>query len=109
MPCEQALQEPTPGLSGTQWSENLFPGKQQAIPFLILAFDLSELTLPPFVEPSQDNEPPIPGPSPYPETHGDLSPCKPENEVAWMHVLEEPLPQPLRYDHISKKVTAKFL
>ncbi|MBW0501012.1 hypothetical protein O181_040727 [Austropuccinia psidii MF-1] len=85
MPCEQTPQEPTSGLSGTQWSENSF------------------------CEPSQDNEPPIPGSSPSPEAHGDLSPFKPEPEVALTHSLEEPLPEPLRYDHISKKVTEKFL
>ncbi|MBW0588530.1 hypothetical protein O181_128245 [Austropuccinia psidii MF-1] len=62
MPCKQPLWQSTPGMSGTQWSEELFHGKQQhAIPFLILTFESSELTLPPFLDPSQQNYPPITG------------------------------------------------
>ncbi|MBW0487170.1 hypothetical protein O181_026885 [Austropuccinia psidii MF-1] len=52
MPCEQTLQQPTPGPSGTQWLE-----------------DLSR-------EPSQHNEPPIPGPSPSSKPpEDDLTSC----------------------------------
>ncbi|MBW0550239.1 hypothetical protein O181_089954 [Austropuccinia psidii MF-1] len=84
MPCKKTLQQLTPGLSGTQWVEDLFRGKQQAIPFLILTFDSSELTIPPFVEPSQYNEPPIPGLGPSSERHEAISACDPEPEVAPM-------------------------
>ncbi|MBW0504273.1 hypothetical protein O181_043988 [Austropuccinia psidii MF-1] len=90
MPRKQTLRQETPGPSGTQWSEDLSCPKQKAIPFLILAFDSSELTLPPFVEPSQHNEPPIPGPSPSSEPHEDFSACEPEPNVAPTHSLEEP-------------------
>ncbi|MBW0474940.1 hypothetical protein O181_014655 [Austropuccinia psidii MF-1] len=48
---KQTLQQPAPGLSGTQWFEELFHSKQQDIPLLILTFDSSGLTPPPFVEP----------------------------------------------------------
>ncbi|MBW0498772.1 hypothetical protein O181_038487 [Austropuccinia psidii MF-1] len=86
MPCKQTPQQPTPGPSGTQWSEDLFCGKQQAIPFVILTFNSSELTLPPFVEPSQHNEPPIPGPSkcskPQVPSHEDALNREPEPEEA---------------------------
>ncbi|MBW0469043.1 hypothetical protein O181_008758 [Austropuccinia psidii MF-1] len=86
MPCKKILQQLTPGLSFTQWSEDLFPSKKQAIPLLILTFDSSELTLPPFVEPSQYNEPPIPGPSQSSESqvpsHEDAFPHEHEPEVA---------------------------
>ncbi|MBW0584562.1 hypothetical protein O181_124277 [Austropuccinia psidii MF-1] len=81
MPHKQALWQPTPGPSGHQWLEDLFRSKQQAIPFLILTLDSSELPLPPFIEPSQHNEPPIPGPSPSSEPHEDLSACEPEPKV----------------------------
>ncbi|MBW0503449.1 hypothetical protein O181_043164 [Austropuccinia psidii MF-1] len=70
MPCKQSLRQETPGLSGTQWSE-----------------DLSR-------QPSQHNEPPIPGPSPSSEPHEDLSAHEPEPEVARMHSLEEPFAGP---------------
>ncbi|MBW0501945.1 hypothetical protein O181_041660 [Austropuccinia psidii MF-1] len=89
-PCQQTPWQPTPSPSGTQWSEDLFCSKQKAIPFLILSFDSSELALPPFVEPSQYNEPPIPGSSPSLNPHEDLSACEPEPEVALKHSLEEP-------------------
>ncbi|MBW0511542.1 hypothetical protein O181_051257 [Austropuccinia psidii MF-1] len=51
LPREQTPRQPTPGLSGTQWSEDLFRGKQPEF-CLISTFDSSELTVPPFVEPS---------------------------------------------------------
>ncbi|MBW0473516.1 hypothetical protein O181_013231 [Austropuccinia psidii MF-1] len=61
MPCEQTLQEPTPGLSGTQWSEDLFP------------------------KPSQHNEPHIPSLSQSSESqvpsHEKASTCEPEPEL----------------------------
>ncbi|MBW0475365.1 hypothetical protein O181_015080 [Austropuccinia psidii MF-1] len=63
MPHKQTPQKPTPGPSGTQWLEDLFGGKQKAIPVLILTLESSELTLTLFVKPSQHNGPPIPGPS----------------------------------------------
>ncbi|MBW0519887.1 hypothetical protein O181_059602 [Austropuccinia psidii MF-1] len=46
LPCKQTLQQPTPGPSGTQWSEDLFCGKQPKF-HLISTFNSSELTLPP--------------------------------------------------------------
>ncbi|MBW0484163.1 hypothetical protein O181_023878 [Austropuccinia psidii MF-1] len=64
MPCEQTPRQPTQGLSGTQWSEEFFGSKQKALPFLNLTFKSSELTLPMFVEPSQQDEPPICSPTP---------------------------------------------
>ncbi|MBW0523953.1 hypothetical protein O181_063668 [Austropuccinia psidii MF-1] len=48
MPCKQTPWQPTPGPSGTRWSE-----------------DLSH-------EPSQHNVPPIPGPSPSSKPPGDV-------------------------------------
>ncbi|MBW0468120.1 hypothetical protein O181_007835 [Austropuccinia psidii MF-1] len=62
MPRKKTLRHPTPCLNGTQWSEDSFHSKKKDIPLLIPTFDSSELTLPPFVEPSQYNVPPIPGP-----------------------------------------------
>ncbi|MBW0511118.1 hypothetical protein O181_050833 [Austropuccinia psidii MF-1] len=56
MPCQKTPQQPTPGPSGTRWSEYLFCGKQPSFPFAS-----SELTFPAFVEPSQHHEPPIRG------------------------------------------------
>ncbi|MBW0490850.1 hypothetical protein O181_030565 [Austropuccinia psidii MF-1] len=55
-----------PGLSGTQWSEDLFR------------------------EPSQMDEPPVPGLSPSSEPHEDNLTCKPEPEVAPTQSMEEP-------------------
>ncbi|MBW0566042.1 hypothetical protein O181_105757 [Austropuccinia psidii MF-1] len=81
LPCEQTPQQPTPGPSSTQWSEDLFRSKQPKV-HLISTFDSSELTLPPFVEPSQTNEPPIPGSSPSSKPHEDLLTRDPEPEVA---------------------------
>ncbi|MBW0530757.1 hypothetical protein O181_070472 [Austropuccinia psidii MF-1] len=51
LPCEQTWRKPTPGPSGTQWSGDSFHGKQPKF-HLLSTFDSSELTLPPFVEPS---------------------------------------------------------
>ncbi|MBW0490836.1 hypothetical protein O181_030551 [Austropuccinia psidii MF-1] len=59
-PCKQTPRQLPPGPSGTKWSEDLFHGKQPKF-HLISTFDSSELTFPPFVKPSQTNEPPIPG------------------------------------------------
>ncbi|MBW0499662.1 hypothetical protein O181_039377 [Austropuccinia psidii MF-1] len=58
MPHKQTPRQPTPGPSGTRWSE-----------------DLSR-------EPSQHNEPPIPGLSPSSKPPEDVLTCKPEPEVA---------------------------
>ncbi|MBW0510647.1 hypothetical protein O181_050362 [Austropuccinia psidii MF-1] len=54
----------------------------------------SELTFPPFVEPSQHNEPPIPGPSHCSEPHEDALKCGPEAEVALTQSLKEPFVGP---------------
>ncbi|MBW0493268.1 hypothetical protein O181_032983 [Austropuccinia psidii MF-1] len=89
LPCEQTLWQPTPGTSGTQWLGDLFHGKQPK--FLLLStFDSSELTVPPFVEPSQINEPPTPGPSPCSKPHEDVLTFEPEPEVAPTQSMEEP-------------------
>ncbi|MBW0485863.1 hypothetical protein O181_025578 [Austropuccinia psidii MF-1] len=90
MPCKQTPWQPTPGPSGTQWSEDLFHGKKPPFPFLILPFASSELTLPPIVEPSQHHEPPIPGLSQPSESHEDALAHEPEPEVAPMQFMEEP-------------------
>ncbi|MBW0488492.1 hypothetical protein O181_028207 [Austropuccinia psidii MF-1] len=82
MPHEKTPRQPTPGPSGTQWSEDLFCNKKPTFPFLILTFASSELTFPPFVEPSQHNEPPIQGPSQASEPHEDPLTCEAEPEVA---------------------------
>ncbi|MBW0518169.1 hypothetical protein O181_057884 [Austropuccinia psidii MF-1] len=58
MPGKQTQRQPTPGLSGTRWSEDLFR------------------------EPSQHNEPPIPGVSQPSKPHEDASNCEPEPEAA---------------------------
>ncbi|MBW0490425.1 hypothetical protein O181_030140 [Austropuccinia psidii MF-1] len=89
LPCEQNLRQPTPGLSGTQWSEDLFCSKQPKF-HLISTFDSSYLTLPPFVEPSRTNEPPILGPSPSSKPHEEVPTCEPEPEVAPTQSMEEP-------------------
>ncbi|MBW0533255.1 hypothetical protein O181_072970 [Austropuccinia psidii MF-1] len=88
-PCEQTPWQPTPGPSGTQWSEDLFHGKQPEL-HLISTFDSSELTVPPFVEPSQTDEPPIPGLSPSSKPHEDVPTCEPEPEVALTQSMEKP-------------------
>ncbi|MBW0522805.1 hypothetical protein O181_062520 [Austropuccinia psidii MF-1] len=94
MPQKKPPRPPTPGLSGTQWSEDLFCCKQLPFLFLILTFASSELTLPLFVEPSQHNEPPIPGPSQSSKPHEDALTCRPEPEVAVMQSMEEPFACP---------------
>ncbi|MBW0505418.1 hypothetical protein O181_045133 [Austropuccinia psidii MF-1] len=80
--------------SRPELSEDLFWGKKQAIPLLILTFDSSELTLPPFVETSQYNEPPIPGPSQSSKSqlpsHEDALTCEPEPEMAPIQSKEDP-------------------
>ncbi|MBW0537047.1 hypothetical protein O181_076762 [Austropuccinia psidii MF-1] len=65
-PCKQTPRKPTPGPSGTRWSEELFR------------------------EPSQTKEPPIPGPSPSSQPHEDNTTCEPECEVAPTQYTEEP-------------------
>ncbi|MBW0475096.1 hypothetical protein O181_014811 [Austropuccinia psidii MF-1] len=91
---KKTLRQLTPGLSGTQWLEDLFRHKQPKIPLLISSFDSSELTLTPFVEPSQPDEPPIPGLSQPSEPHEDASKCEPEPEVAPTQSMEEPFAHP---------------
>ncbi|MBW0519730.1 hypothetical protein O181_059445 [Austropuccinia psidii MF-1] len=66
MPRKRTGRQPTPGLSGTRWSE-----------------DLSH-------EPSQHKEPPIPGPSPSSEPPEDILTREPEPEVALTQSMEEP-------------------
>ncbi|MBW0478623.1 hypothetical protein O181_018338 [Austropuccinia psidii MF-1] len=83
------LWQPTPGPSGTQWLEDLFRSKQAEF-HLISTFNSSELTVPPFVEPSQKDEPPIPGLSPSSKPHEDVPTCEPEPEVALTQSIEEP-------------------
>ncbi|MBW0495383.1 hypothetical protein O181_035098 [Austropuccinia psidii MF-1] len=51
LPRKQTPWQPTPGPSDTQWSEDLFCGKQAEFN-LISTFNSSELTVPPSVEPS---------------------------------------------------------
>ncbi|MBW0553725.1 hypothetical protein O181_093440 [Austropuccinia psidii MF-1] len=89
LPHKQTARKPAPGPSGTQWSEDLFCGKQPKF-HLISTFDSSELLLPPFVEPSRTNEPPIPGPSPSSKPHEDIPTHEPEPEVAPTQSMEEP-------------------
>ncbi|MBW0510255.1 hypothetical protein O181_049970 [Austropuccinia psidii MF-1] len=76
LPGEQTPPQPTSGLSGTQWLEDLFHGKQPKL-HLISTFDSSELTVPPIVEPSQMDEPPIPGRSPSSKPHEDVLTSRP--------------------------------
>ncbi|MBW0528757.1 hypothetical protein O181_068472 [Austropuccinia psidii MF-1] len=70
--CEQTPRQPTPGPSGTQ----------------------CELTLPPFVNSSQTNEPTIPCPSPSSKPHEDIRTCEPEPEVALTQSMVEPFTRP---------------
>ncbi|MBW0544882.1 hypothetical protein O181_084597 [Austropuccinia psidii MF-1] len=88
-PCKQTPRQSTPGPSGTQWSEDLFCSKQPEF-HLISTFDSSELTVPPFLEPSQMDEPPIPGLSPSSKPHEDFPNHEPEPEVAPTQSMEEP-------------------
>ncbi|MBW0485679.1 hypothetical protein O181_025394 [Austropuccinia psidii MF-1] len=76
LPCEQTSRQPTPGPSGTQWLEDLFHHKKPKNRLLISTLNSSELTITPFVEPSQPDEPPIPGPSQSSEPHEDASTCE---------------------------------
>ncbi|MBW0484277.1 hypothetical protein O181_023992 [Austropuccinia psidii MF-1] len=69
-PYKQTPQQPTPGPSGTQWSEYLFR------------------------KPSQTDEPPIPGLSPSSKPHEDVRTCEPEPEVAPTQSMEEPFACP---------------
>ncbi|MBW0470429.1 hypothetical protein O181_010144 [Austropuccinia psidii MF-1] len=69
-PCKQTPLQPTPGPRGTQWLKDLFR------------------------QPSQPNEPPIPGPSQPSEPHEDTSTHEPEPEVALMQSTEEPFAGP---------------
>ncbi|MBW0589725.1 hypothetical protein O181_129440, partial [Austropuccinia psidii MF-1] len=66
LPREQTPRQPTPGPSGTQWSDELFH------------------------EPSQTKEPPIPGPSPSSQPPEDDTTCEPEPEVAPTKSMQEP-------------------
>ncbi|MBW0504172.1 hypothetical protein O181_043887 [Austropuccinia psidii MF-1] len=70
LPCKQTPRQPTPGPSGTQWSEELFR------------------------EPSQTKEPPIPAPSPSSEPPEDIPTCEPEPEVALTQSTEEAFARP---------------
>ncbi|MBW0480863.1 hypothetical protein O181_020578 [Austropuccinia psidii MF-1] len=90
LPREQTPRQPTTGLSGTQWLEELFCGKQPKSPLLISTFDSSEVTLTPFLEPFHPNEPPIPGPSCSTKPQEDVWTCEPEPEVAPIHSTEQP-------------------
>ncbi|MBW0487616.1 hypothetical protein O181_027331 [Austropuccinia psidii MF-1] len=69
MPCEQSLWQPTPSPSGTQWLEELFH------------------------EPSQHNEPLIPGLSQSSELHEVTLTHELEPEVALTQSTEDPLVQ----------------
>ncbi|MBW0533691.1 hypothetical protein O181_073406 [Austropuccinia psidii MF-1] len=77
IPREQTPRQPTPGPSGTQWSEDLSHGKQPTLPS-------------PFVGPSQHNKPPIPGPIPFSEPPRDIPTREPEPEVAPTQSMEDP-------------------
>ncbi|MBW0504915.1 hypothetical protein O181_044630 [Austropuccinia psidii MF-1] len=70
MPCEQTPWQPTPGPSGTRWSEHLSRG------------------------PSQHDEPPIPGLSPSSKPPEDVPTCEPEPEVALTQFTEDPFAFP---------------
>ncbi|MBW0512848.1 hypothetical protein O181_052563 [Austropuccinia psidii MF-1] len=84
MPCKQTPRIPTPGPSGTQWLEDLFCSKKPPFPF-----SSSELNLPPFVQPSQHHEPPIPGASQPSKPHEDALTHESEPEVAPTQCMEE--------------------
>ncbi|MBW0569006.1 hypothetical protein O181_108721 [Austropuccinia psidii MF-1] len=72
MPWEQSLLQATPGLSGSQWLEELFP------------------------KPSQHDEPPIPGPSQPSEPHEYPLTGEPELELDPMQSMEEPFDCPAK-------------
>ncbi|MBW0470980.1 hypothetical protein O181_010695 [Austropuccinia psidii MF-1] len=69
---------------------------QQDTPFPCMPHD--EMTMPPFSEPSQHDEPHIPGQSQCPKpqvlSHEDPLNCEPESEEAPMQSLEEPFGTP---------------
>ncbi|MBW0584524.1 hypothetical protein O181_124239 [Austropuccinia psidii MF-1] len=69
LPRKQTLRQPTPGPSGTQWSEELFR------------------------EPSQTKEPPIPGPSPSSQPHEDDTTPFPHPSFDHLQLVP-PLPAP---------------
>ncbi|MBW0506237.1 hypothetical protein O181_045952 [Austropuccinia psidii MF-1] len=71
MPCKQTPQQHTPGPSGTQWFE-----------------DLSH-------EPSQHNEPPIPGPSPSSEPPEDILTSHPATPCSVIIIHNMPVGSPL--------------
>ncbi|MBW0503254.1 hypothetical protein O181_042969 [Austropuccinia psidii MF-1] len=87
LPRNQTPLKPNPGPSGTKWSEDIFHGKQPKF-HLISTFDSSELTIPPFVEPAQTEEPHIPGLSPYSKPHEDILTCEPGPEVVPTQSME---------------------
>ncbi|MBW0570032.1 hypothetical protein O181_109747 [Austropuccinia psidii MF-1] len=70
LPPKQTPQQPTPGPSGTQWSEESFH------------------------KPSPTKEPPIPGLSPSSQPPEDVPTCEPEPEVAPRQSTEEPFSRP---------------
>ncbi|MBW0492667.1 hypothetical protein O181_032382 [Austropuccinia psidii MF-1] len=70
MPCKQTPWQPTPGLNGNRWLEDLFR------------------------ELSQHSEPPIPAPSQASETHDDPLTCEPEPEVALTQSMDTPFAHP---------------
>ncbi|MBW0479340.1 hypothetical protein O181_019055 [Austropuccinia psidii MF-1] len=76
-PCKQTPRQPTPGLSGTQWSEELFR------------------------KPYQTKEPPIPGPSPSSQPCEDDTTSEPEPEVAPTQSMEEPFAHPANLRSIT--------
>ncbi|MBW0554837.1 hypothetical protein O181_094552 [Austropuccinia psidii MF-1] len=67
------------------------------------------MTFPPFVEPSQPDEPPIPGPSPSSEPREDVLNCEPEAEVAPMQSMKEPLDKSQLYSFYSSQIFSPFL
>ncbi|MBW0534693.1 hypothetical protein O181_074408 [Austropuccinia psidii MF-1] len=105
--CKQSLWQSTPGPSGTQWSEELSCSKQPKF-HLISTFDSIELTLPPFVESSQTNEPPILCPSPSSKTHEDFLTCEPETEVASTQSMGEPFGKSQLHFFYSSKLFFTF-
>ncbi|MBW0592939.1 hypothetical protein O181_132654, partial [Austropuccinia psidii MF-1] len=121
LPCEQTRQQPTPGPSGTRWSEELFrepevapmqsteepfepnppnpPRQDSPVPSLPREQTPRQPTPGPsgtrwsedlFREASQHDEPPIPGPSPSSEPPEDIATREPQPEVAPTQSTEEP-------------------
>ncbi|MBW0559539.1 hypothetical protein O181_099254, partial [Austropuccinia psidii MF-1] len=84
LPRKQTPWQPTPGPSGTQWLEDLC------------------------CEPSQTDEPPIPGPSPSSEPHEDILTCEPEPEVAPTQSMEEPFGRSQLFFFYSSKIFLTF-